>query len=93
MKNYVKKEKVWIVNTKLDNILKVLYSLFDFCEQNYLNLKVVYKATDTFKEIEGYISGYHPELEMVTIKGGEQGYDYVIPKKNIEENIITGKIF
>lgn len=68
------------------------YTLFDFCEQNNLNLSVTYKAADNFNEVEGYVSGYHPELEMVSIKGGPEAYDYVIPIKSIEQIVIKGSI-
>jgi hypothetical protein len=69
------------------------YTLFDFCDQNNVNLKVTYKVRfNTFKEVEGYVSGYHPEFDMVSIKSGPEAYDYVIPIRNIEQIVITGSI-
>ena len=68
------------------------YTLFDFCEQNNAKLCVTYKVSDTFKEVEGYVSGFHPELDMVSIKTGPDGYDFVVPIRNIEQIIIKGSI-
>jgi hypothetical protein len=49
------------------------------------------KVGTEIERIEGYLTGYHPEISMFSLKG-RQGYDYVIPIKNVELITVKGKL-
>ena len=67
------------------------YSFFEFCDRNNLKLEVTHKVGTEIERIEGYLTGYHPEISMFSIKG-RQGYDYVIPIKNVELIVMKGSL-
>ena len=66
------------------------YDFFDYCEQNNLAIEVTHKVGTGIQRTQGYVSGFFPELSMFALKG-RQGYDYIIPIKNVEVITISGK--
>jgi hypothetical protein len=81
--------------SKNDNDLMIRtdneYSFFDFCDRNDLIIEVTHKVGTEIERIEGYLTGYHPEISMFSLKG-RQGFDYVIPIKNVELITVKGKL-
>jgi hypothetical protein len=67
------------------------YNFFDFCDRNNLTIEVAHKVGNEIERIEGYFTGYHPEISMFSLKG-RQGYDYVIPIKNVEYMTVKSKL-
>lgn len=45
------------------------YSFFDFCDRNQLKIEVAHKVGSEIERIEGYLTGYHPEIAMFSLKG------------------------
>jgi hypothetical protein len=81
--------------SKNDNDLMIRtdneYSFFDFCDRNDLIIEVTHKVGTEIERIEGDLTGYHPEISMFSLKG-RQGFDYVIPIKNVELITVKGKL-
>jgi hypothetical protein len=81
--------------SKNDNDLMIRtdneYSFFDFCDRNDLIIEVTHKVGTEIERIEDYLTGYHPEISMFSLKG-RQGFDYVIPIKNVELITVKGKL-
>jgi hypothetical protein len=80
-----KNDKDFIIRT--DNE----YSFFDFFDRNESMIEVAHKVGTEIERIEGYITGYHPEISMFSIKC-RQGFDYTIPIKNVELITVKAKL-
>ncbi|MFF2853508.1 hypothetical protein [Peribacillus sp. NPDC058002] len=66
------------------------YSLFDFFYENNLIISVTYFVGNESREVEGLISGHHPEVSMISVKHRREGRDFCVPIRNIEEIVIVG---
>ncbi|MBT2714756.1 hypothetical protein [Bacillus sp. ISL-57] len=69
------------------------YSLFDFFYEKNMIISVTYLVGNKSREVEGLISGYHPELNMISVKNRTEGMDFCVPIRNIEEIVIVGPYF
>ncbi|MBO1001020.1 hypothetical protein IOC57_25270 [Bacillus sp. SD075] len=65
-------------------------TLFDFFYNNTLIVSVTYTVGNESREVEGLISGHHPEVSMISVKHKTEGRDYCVPIRNIEEIVIVG---
>jgi hypothetical protein len=78
---------VFLFRSKKDDSILIRtnneFSFFDFCEQNDLTIEVAHRVGEEIEKINGYVTGYFPELSMFSLKG-VSGFDYVIPLKNVE---------
>ncbi|WJE22399.1 hypothetical protein QRY07_11935 [Bacillus cereus] len=59
------------------------YTFFDLCVENDLRIEVEHRIGEKIEITQGYITGYHPEINMFSMKGNG-GYDITIPIQNVE---------
>ncbi len=60
------------------------HSYFDLCSRKNLRVSVTYRVGGNLETCEGYITGYHPEIFMFSLKSEDEAHDYTIPIKNVE---------